>query len=121
MLVEHTAIRVGDIEASKAFYVDGLGLSVKREFEDDDGNVSVFVGDESASAVQLRFEPAAGPPELADGFDHLGIATDDIDAAFDRLVERTDCPVIREPSKGNSATVAFVEDPDGYRVELLER
>ena len=121
MYVEHTAIRVSDIDASRAFYVDGLGLTVQRTFEDDDGSGSVFVGDGTGGLLQLQYDPAGGPVDHAEGLDHFGVATDDVEAAFDRLVERTGCPVVREPSQGHSATVAFVEDPDGYTIELVER
>ncbi|WP_224449949.1 VOC family protein [Haloprofundus salilacus] len=118
----HTALRVSDIDATVAFYVDGLGLERNWEFTKD-GVRNVYVGGEHCD-FQFKYDPegddATGP---GGGFDHLAVGVDSTDEAFERLVDRSDPPVVTEPTtiERIDRRVAFVEDPDGYVVELVER
>ena len=121
MDVAHTANWVADLDRSRAFYVDGLGPSVTRTFEYD-GSENLFVGGEHGE-LQLRYDPDRPAPDPdRSGHDHVGLSVDDVDAAFERLVERTGCPVVHAPFDVASAgsRVAFVEDPDGYVLELVQ-
>lgn len=121
MDVIHSAIWVSDIEETLAFYIDALGLEKTREFESGDGARNVYVAGSSETEIQFKYDPDRRLPEPA-GFDHVAVAVDDTDAELDRLVETTGCTVRRGPltSDGANARVAFIEDPDGYGVELVE-
>jgi lactoylglutathione lyase len=121
MDVIHAALWVSDLEETLSFYVDALGLEKTREFESGDGATNAFVAGESDEEIQFKYDPDVEQPEPA-GFDHVAVAVDDTDAELERLVEETGCTVRRGPltSEGANARVAFVEDPDGYGVELVE-
>lgn len=121
MDVIHSAIWVSDIEETLAFYVDALGLEKTREFEGGDGARNVFVAGSTGTEIQFKYDPNRRSLEPS-GFDHVAVAVDDTDAELDRLVEKTGCTVRRGPltSDGANARVAFIEDPDGYGVELVE-
>lgn len=121
MDVIHTAIAVSDLDATLDFYVDGLGLARSNEFEID-GVRNVYVAGEDGTEIQFKFDPASTEPVEPAGIDHLAVSVDDVDAEFDRLREATDCPVQVEPTDipEANARVAFVEDPEGYVVELVE-
>ncbi|WP_247004766.1 VOC family protein [Halosolutus gelatinilyticus] len=122
MDVHHTAIRVSDLDATKEFYEDGLGLEYSYDFHTDDGVHNYYVtGDELGTEIQFTHDPDA---EIdPSGISHLAIIVEDADEVFERLVERTGCPVVREPAtiEAANARAAFVEDPDGYEVELFSR
>ncbi|WP_255192100.1 VOC family protein [Natronobeatus ordinarius] len=122
MDVIHTAIWVSDLEETAAFYEDVLGLEFQSEFTGDDGVVNYYVGTEDGADLQFKYDPdgkSAGPPA---GIDHVALAVDDVDAEFDRVLEATDPPVVLEPTtvEAANARVAFLEDPAGYVVELVE-
>ncbi len=121
MEVLHNAVWVSDIETTLSFYVDALGLEKSWEFVGDDGTTNVFVSGAGEAEIQFKHRSDREPPE-SDGFDHVAVGVTDINAEFERLVDETDCPVRLEPthSDGADTQVAFVEDPDGYGVELVE-
>jgi len=121
MDVIHSALWVADVEETLAFYVDGLGLEKTWEFEGGDGARNVYVAGESDTEIQFKHHPDREPPSPS-GFDHVAVAVEDTDAELERLVEETGCPVRRGPltAEAANARVAFVEDPDGYGVELVE-
>lgn len=123
MDVLHSAMWVSDIEETLSFYVDALGLEKTREFESGEGARNVYVAGDSDTEIQFKYDPdqeISEPPEF--GYDHVAIAVDDTDAEVERLVEETDCTLRRGPltSEGANARVAFIEDPDGYGIELVE-
>jgi lactoylglutathione lyase len=126
MRVLHTMIRVGDLEASKRFYTEALGMKVLREKEYPEGKFTLcFVGygDEGSSAVlELTYNWGTSSYELGDAFGHVAIGTDDIAAACER-VRALGYRVVREPGpmKHGATVIAFVEDPTGYKIELIER
>lgn len=126
MRILHTMIRVGDLDRSLAFYTEVLGMRLLRRHEYPDGRFTLaFVGygDEATNAViELTWNWGTDRYDLGDGFGHIAIAVDDAAAACDRIRERGG-KVVREagPMKHGTTVIAFVEDPDGYRIELIER
>jgi lactoylglutathione lyase len=123
MRVLHPAIWVSDIDRTLDFYVDGLGLSKTREFVGGDGATNVYVAGDDGVEIQFKYHAdGAGESFEPGAYDHVAIAVEDTDAQVERLVEETGCTVRRGPltSEGANARVAFIEDPDGYGVELVE-
>lgn len=126
MRVLHTMIRVGDLEASKKFYCEALGMKMLREKEYPDGKFTLcFVGyaDESEQAViELTYNWGVSSYTMGDGFGHVAIGANDIKGVCDR-VRALGYKVTREPGpmKHGTTVIAFVEDPTGYKLELIER
>ena len=119
-------IRVGDLDASLAFYTDVLGMNLIRRHEVPEGRYTLaFVGygDEADGAViELTHNWDTASYALGDGFGHIAVAVDDATAACDRIRARGG-RVVRDAGlvKHGTTIIAFVEDPDGYRIELIER
>ena len=126
MRLLHTMIRVGNLEASLAFYTNVLGMKVLRRKDYPGGEFTLaFVGygDESASAViELTHNWGRTSYEKGDGFGHIAIGASDIEAVCER-VRSAGHKVTREPGtmKHGGSVIAFVEDPDGYKIELIEK
>jgi lactoylglutathione lyase len=126
MQLLHTMIRVGDLEASKRFYCEALGMKLLREREYPDGKFTLaFVGygDEADhTVVELTYNWGKTEYTIGDGFGHLAIGTKDIKGACER-VRALGYKVVREPGpmKHGTTVIAFVEDPTGYKIELIER
>jgi lactoylglutathione lyase len=126
MRLLHTMLRVGDLGASKRFYCEVLGMKVLRETEYPAGKFTLcFVGyeDESKAAViELTFNWDTSSYAIGDGFGHVAIGTDDIRATVERA-RAAGAKVTREPGpmKHGTTVIAFLEDPTGYKVELIER
>jgi lactoylglutathione lyase len=122
MDVIHTAVHVEDLEAMRSFYVDAVGLDERGSFTAD-GVENVYVGGEGGE-LQFRHDPDRETPVEPDRetLDHVAVGVDDVDAAFESLVAETGCPVVVEPRTVEAAgsRVAFVEDPEGYVLELVE-
>jgi lactoylglutathione lyase len=126
MRLLHTMLRVGDLGASKRFYCDVLGMRVLRENEYPGGKFTLcFVGydDESKGAViELTYNWETSSYAIGDAFGHIAIGTEDIRATVER-VRAAGGKVTREPGpmKHGTTMIAFVEDPTGYKIELIER
>lgn len=122
MDVIHTALWVSDIDRQRKFYIDGLGLTENWSFTADDGVENVYIGGEHAE-LQLKYNPDGGPEIDPGTMDHVAIGVESTDETFDRLLEREDPPVHEPPTtmENIGRRVAFIEDPDGYVVELVER
>ena len=122
----HTMIRVGDLDRSVRFYTELLGMKELRRRDVPEGKYTLaFVGygDESANAViELTYNYGVDRYELGTGFGHLAIGVPDIKAAVEK-VRAAGGKVTREPGpvKFGTTVIAFVEDPDGYKIELIER
>jgi lactoylglutathione lyase len=120
----HTMIRVGDLDASVKFYCDILGMRELRRKDFPEGRFTlVFLGygDESENTVlELTQNWDTKSYEQGTGFGHLAIGVDDVYAACDRIRAQGG-KIVREagPMKHGSTVLAFVEDPDGYKIELL--
>lgn len=125
MRVLHTMIRVGNLERSLAFYTDVLGMQLLRRKEYPDGRFTLaFVGyglESEGAVIELTYNWDTSSYEIGNGFGHVAIAVDDIYAACDRI--RTQGGVITRdpgPMKHGTTVIAFVRDPDGYAIELIE-
>lgn len=118
--VIHTAIWVSDLAETRAFYVDALGLSHTWDFESE-GVTNFYVGSESGAEIQFKHEPGRGAVDPS-GIDHVAVSVEDTDAALERLRAETDTEVVMGPTTIDAAGayVAFVTDPDGYVVELVQ-
>lgn len=125
MRILHTMIRVGDLDQSLRFYTDVLGMRLLRRQDYPDGKFTLaFVGygDESDEAViELTYNWDENRYELGNAFGHIAIGVEDIRKTCTEI-KRRGGKVIREPGpmKHGSTVIAFVEDPDGYKLELIE-
>ena len=124
MRLLHTMLRVGDLDASIDFYTGVLGMRLLRRKDYPDGKFTLaFVGygDEvNNTVIELTHNWDAGSYNLGEGFGHIAIEVDDVYDAVDELRNRGG-KVIREAGPMNAGTtvIAFIEDPDGYAVELI--
>ena len=122
----HTMLRVGDLERSIDFYTNVLGMRLLRKTDRPDQRYTLaFVGygDESAHAVlELTYNYGVASYDLGTGYGHVAIEVDDAARACD-AVRAKGGTVTREagPVKGGTTVIAFVQDPDGYKIELIER
>jgi lactoylglutathione lyase len=118
-------LRVGDLERSLAFYCDVLGMRLLRRKDYPSGEFTLaFVGygDEADHTVlELTYNWGTDHYDLGTAYGHIALGVDDIYATCDRL-KALGAPVVREPGpmKHGSTVIAFVEDPDGYKVELIQ-
>jgi lactoylglutathione lyase len=125
MRILHTMLRVGDLQRSIKFYTEVLGMKLLRTTERPEQRYSLaFVGydDESRSAVlELTYNHGVERYDLGGGFGHVAIAVPDVKAACEK-VRSHGGKVTREagPVKGGTSVIAFVEDPDGYKIEFIE-
>jgi lactoylglutathione lyase len=125
MRLLHTMLRVGDLDRSLAFYTEVLGMRLLRRKEYPSGRFTLaFVGygDESEhSVLELTHNWDTDRYDLGDGYGHIALGVDDIQAVCDAIRSKGG-RVVREPGpmKHGSTVIAFVEDPDGYKVELIE-
>ena len=126
MRLLHTMVRVGDLDRSIAFYTEVLGMRLLRRKDYSEGRfTNVFVGyqDESEGAVlELTHNWDTSAYDLGNGYGHVAIAVDDAYKACDDVRKRGG-KVTREagPMKHGTTVIAFVEDPDGYKIELVQR
>ncbi len=126
MRILHTMIRVGDLDRSIEFYTKCLGMSILRRSEYPEGrftNVFVGYGDEASSAVlELTHNWDTKSYEMGTGYGHVAVEVDDAYRACDE-VARLGGKVTRPagPMKHGTTVIAFVEDPDGYKIEFVQR
>ena len=120
MDVIHLAMWVSDLDQSANFYEDVLGLEYDSQFELD-GVVNYYVGSEDGAELQFKYDPERTEPIDPSGIDHIALAVDDTDAEFERVMDAANPPVVEEPMdiEAVNRRVAFIEDPDGYVVELV--
>lgn len=124
MRILHTMLRVGDLERSIAFYTDVLGMTLLRRKDYPEGRFTLaFVGygpESEQAAIELTHNWDTQQYELGTGYGHVALEVEDVYAACDRIRARGGV-VTREPGpmKHGSTILAFVQDPDGYKIELL--
>jgi lactoylglutathione lyase len=126
MRILHTMLRVGNMERSVKFYTDVLGMKVLRTTDRPEQKYSLaFVGydDESRAAVlELTYNYGTDKYDLGTAYGHVALEVDDA-AKTCEAVRARGGKVTREagPVKGGTTVIAFVEDPDGYKIEFIER
>jgi lactoylglutathione lyase len=125
MKLLHTMLRVGDLDRSISFYCDILGMKLLRRKDYPDGKFTLaFVGygDEQNNAViELTHNWDTKAYDLGNGFGHVALGVENIYTACD-AIKNLGGKVTREPGpmKHGSTEIAFVEDPDGYKIELIQ-
>ncbi|MDZ7278591.1 lactoylglutathione lyase [Pantoea eucrina] len=125
MRLLHTMLRVGDLQRSIDFYTRVLGMRVLRQSENTEYKYTLaFVGytEESEGAViELTYNWGVDKYELGNAYGHIALGVDDVAETCERI-RNAGGNVTREagPVKGGSTIIAFVEDPDGYKIELIE-
>ena len=126
MRILHTMLRVGDLGRSVAFYRDVLGMQLLRTTDRPDQKYTLaFVGygDEAQGAVlELTYNHGVDRYDLGAGYGHVAIEVPDVAAAC-AAVRAKGGTVTRDagPVKGGTTVIAFVQDPDGYKIELIQR
>lgn len=126
MRILHTMLRVGDLERSLKFYTEVLGMRMLRRQDYPDGKFTLaFVGygaESEAAVLELTHNWDTSSYELGNGYGHVAIEVDDAYAACDEIKRRGGV-VTREagPMKHGRTVIAFVQDPDGYKIELIQR
>jgi len=130
MRMLHTMLRVGDLDRSVAFYTNVLGMQLLRRTDRPEQKYTLaFVGygDERTHAVlELTYNYGVDRYDLGNAYGHVAIEVADVAATCDAVraaSSRYGGAVTREagPVKGGSTIIAFVQDPDGYKIELIER
>jgi lactoylglutathione lyase len=126
MRILHTMLRVGDLEQSIAFYTHVLGMRLLRRNDYPEGKFTLaFVGygDESQeAALELTYNWGVEKYELGTGYGHVALEVDDAYQACEKVKARGG-KVTREagPMKHGTTVIAFAEDPDGYKIELIQK
>lgn len=125
MRLLHTMLRVGNLERSLTFYTEVLGMRLLRRKDYPEGRFTLaFVGygDESSTAVlELTHNWDTSSYEIGTGYGHIALGVDDIHATCEAMAAKGG-RVVRPPGamKHGTTVIAFVEDPDGYKVELIQ-
>jgi len=126
MRLLHTMLRVGDLQRSIDFYTRILGMKVLRQSENTEYKYTLaFVGygnESENSVLELTYNWGVDKYDLGSAYGHIALEVDNAASACDRIREAGG-KVSREagPVKGGKTVIAFVEDPDGYKIELIEK
>ena len=128
MRILHTMLRVGDLDKSIDFYVNRLGMSLIRRKDYPHGKFTLaFVGygsEKENAVIELthNWGKQSDDYELGDKYGHIAIGVKDIERICKRL-EDNGCKITTKPKtmKNSTTVLAFVEDPDGYKIELIQR
>ncbi|TCW32231.1 lactoylglutathione lyase [Gulbenkiania mobilis] len=126
MRLLHTMLRVGNLERSLAFYQDVLGMRLLRRQDYPDGRFTLaFVGfgdEDDTTVIELTHNWDTTSYDLGTGYGHIAIEVEDAYRACDLVRERGG-KVTREagPMKHGTTVIAFVEDPDGYKIEFIQK
>lgn len=125
MRILHTMLRVGDLQRSIAFYTEVMGMKVIRTTEREGQGYSLaFVGygtEQDGAVLELTYNHGVSNYELGTAYGHIAIAVEDAYAQCERITQAGG-KVTRAagPVKGGNTLIAFVEDPDGYKIELIQ-
>ncbi len=126
MRILHTMLRVGDLDRSVRFYTEVLGMKLLRTTDRPEQKYSLaFVGydsEERSAVLELTYNYGVERYELGGGFGHVALEVPDAKSTCEK-VKKQGGRVTREPGpvKGGTTVIAFVEDPDGYKIEFIER
>ncbi|AIL32143.1 lactoylglutathione lyase [Basilea psittacipulmonis] len=121
----HTMIRVGNLDASIHFYQDILGMKLIRKVDNPEYKYTLaYLGFESnphQAEIELTYNWGVDRYDLGNAYGHIALGVDDIYATCDRIAEKGG-NVTRQPGpvKGGTTVIAFIEDPDGYKIELIQ-
>ncbi|MCG6970101.1 MAG: lactoylglutathione lyase [Gammaproteobacteria bacterium] len=124
MRILHTMIRVGDLDRSIKFYTEVLGMKLLRRKDYPNGEFTLaFIGygeESDNTVIELTYNWGKGGYDLGDGFGHIALEVEDVYQATDEIRNRGG-KVIRDAGPMNAGTtiISFVEDPDGYQIELI--
>ena len=123
----HTMLRVSDLESSISFYTELLGMELLRKQEFPGGKFTLaFVGygsEENNTVIELTYNwEQSNLYDLGDGYGHIALGVPDIHSTCNQL-RAAGAKIVRDPGpmKHGTTVIAFVEDPDGYKIELIER
>ena len=122
----HTMLRVGDLDRSVKFYTELFGMKELRRREVPDGKYTLsFLGygdEDSNTVLELTYNWGVDKYEVGTAFGHLAIGMPDVYGACEKM-RKAGAKITREPGpvKFGTTVIAFVEDPDGYKIELVER
>ncbi|EDS6439160.1 lactoylglutathione lyase [Salmonella enterica] len=125
MRLLHTMLRVGDLQRSIAFYTNVLGMKLLRTSENPEYKYSLaFVGygpETEEAVIELTYNWGVESYDMGNAYGHIALSVDNAVEACERI-RQNGGNVTREagPVKGGSTVIAFVEDPDGYKIELIE-
>ncbi|HDC4361383.1 TPA: lactoylglutathione lyase [Enterobacter hormaechei] len=125
MRLLHTMLRVGDLQRSIDFYTNVLGMKLLRTSENPEYKYSLaFVGygpESDEAVIELTYNWGVDSYELGTAYGHIALEVDNVAEACERI-RSNGGNVTREagPVKGGTTVIAFVEDPDGYKIELIE-
>jgi lactoylglutathione lyase len=126
MRMLHTMLRVGNLDRSISFYTEVLGMQLLRKSDNPDNKYTLaFVGygpEEAHTVLELTYNYGVEKYDPGTAYGHIALAVDDAHKACEDI-KRRGGKVVRAagPVKGGTTVIAFVEDPDGYKVELIER
>lgn len=126
MRLLHTMLRVGNLEKSLDFYTRVLGMHLLRKNDYPEGKFTLaFVGygpETEQTVIELTYNWGVDKYELGTGYGHIALEVEDAYAACDKIRDAGG-KVVRDagPMKHGSTVIAFVEDPDGYKIELIQR
>jgi lactoylglutathione lyase len=126
MRLLHTMLRVGDLQRSIDFYTRVLGMKLLRTTERPEQKYSLaFVGygtNPDHAEIELTYNHGVSTYELGTAYGHIALGVEDVYAACDKI-RAAGGAVTREPGpvKGGNTVIAFVTDPDGYKIELIQR
>ncbi len=124
MRILHTMLRTGNLERSIQFYTDILGMKLLRQKEYPDGKFTLaFIGygdEKDNTVIELTYNWGVDKYDIGKGYGHIAIEVDDVYKAADEIKQRGG-KILREAGPMNAGTtiIAFVEDPDGYSIELI--
>jgi lactoylglutathione lyase len=125
MRLLHTMLRVGNLDRSLAFYTEVLGMQLLRKRDYPDGKFTLaFVGygpEDNTSVIELTHNWDQDSYELGTAYGHIALEVDDAYKACERVKQKGG-KVVREagPMKHGTTVIAFVEDPDGYKIEFIQ-
>ena len=126
MRILHTMLRVGDLDRSLNFYTGVLGMKVLRRTDFPDGKFTLaFVGygaESEAAVIELTYNWGVEKYDLGNAYGHIAVQVEDAYKACEEVGARGG-KVTREagPMKHGTTVIAFVEDPDGYKIEFIQR
>ena len=124
MRILHTMLRVGNLQKSIDFYTQVLGMTLLRQQDYPEGKFTLaFIGygdEASNTAIELTYNYGVDHYDLGKGYGHIALGCDDVYATCDKI-RAAGWKIVREPGPMMHGTtiLAFVEDPDGYKIELL--